>query len=355
MIALAQLMRHYQADLINRYQSVMQARHYAAMQSIIDCHSPASGELQYHCTPCQQHQSFYHSCGHRSCPACQHQTNNQWLDRQRQKLLPLDYFMVTFTLPYQLRGFVWHHQKWAYQTLFEVAVKTLSGFAHNDQKLGDDLGLTGVLHTHSRQLNFHPHVHFIVPGGGLSKNHRFLKQKTGKYLFNGIALSKVFRGKFIAAMKQQGFSLPPNIPKDWVAQCEYVGKGDSALTYLARYLYRGVISEQNIIKHDSGMVTFQYKDGQSRQWKTRTASAVEFLWLVLQHVLPKGFRRTRDYGFLHGNAKRILQRLQLILKVTMPEIEVKPRKIHSCPCCGFEMQVIQFIRPKPRSLRLTRR
>lgn len=354
MIALAQLMRHYQADLINSYQSVMQSRHYAAMQSIIDCHTPASGELQYHCTPCQQHQHFYHSCGHRSCPACQHQTNNQWLDRQRKKLLPLHYYMVTFTLPYQLRGFVWHHQKWAYQTLFEVAVQTLSSFAHNDQKLGDELGLTGVLHSHSRQLNFHPHVHFIVPGGGLTKNHRFFKRKAGKYLFNGIALSKVFRGKFIAVMKQKGFSLPLNTPKDWVAQCEYVGKGESALTYLARYLYRGVISEQNIMKHDNGMVTFQYKDSQSKQWKTRTESAVEFLWLVLQHVLPKGFRRVRDYGFLHGNAKRILQRLQLILKVTVPEIEMKPRKEHNCPCCGLEMQVIRFIRPKPRSLGLTR-
>lgn len=352
MITLAQLMRHYQSDLVAQYRSLMQSRHYAAMQSIIDCHTAECGEIQYYCRPCLQYQHCYQSCGHRSCPACQHQSNNQWLDRQRQKLLPLDYFMVTFTLPYQLRGLVWHHQKWAYRTVFEVAVQTLTRFAQNDHKLGDELGLTGVLHSHSRRLEFHPHVHFIVPAGGLSKRRRYLKQKPGKYLFNGIALAQVFRAKFIAAMKQQGFSLPPNTPTDWVAQCEYVGQGEAALTYLARYLYRGVISEQNILAHHRGMVTFRYQENQSQQWKTRTEPAVKFLWLVLQHVLPKGFRRVRDYGFLHGNAKRLLQRLQLMLRVRVPMIEEKPRKEHDCPCCGCAMQLVRFIRPTPRSLGL---
>jgi hypothetical protein len=306
--------------------------------------------MQFHCSDCNQHQQAYHSCGHRSCPACQHQTNNQWLDRQRQKLLPVEYFMVTFTLPYQLRGFAWHHQRWVYQTLFEVAVKTLLSFAQRDKQLGVELGLTGVLHTHSRRLDYHPHVHFIVPNGGLSKDKSRWKQKHGRYLFNGRALAKGFRGKFIAAMKHGKFTLPSQTPRDWIAQCEHVGKGDSAFTYLARYLYRGVISENNILSHKDSQVTFQYKDSTTKQWQTKTEPAVQFLWRVLQHVLPKHLRRTRDYGFLHGNAKRTLQRLQLILRVQPPEIMPQTKKQHLCPCCGHPMKVIPFVRARSHTV-----
>jgi len=346
MITLAQIMRDYQGELKLSYGSVMDHRHYHAMQSIIDCHTPACGQVEYHCTPCLQQQCFCHSCGHRSCPACQHQTNNQWLDRQRQKLLPVDYYMVTFTLPAQLRHFVWHHQKWAYQTLFNVARQTLSTFAKNDKQLHASLGMTGVLHTHSRRLEFHPHVHMIVPNGGLHKNKKSWRQKSGHYLFNGKLLAKVFRAKFIKAIKQKGYYLPQNMPKDWVTQCEFVGRGESALVYLARYLYRGVISEKNITHYEQGNVTFRYQKNRSKRWLTRTEPAIKFIWLVLQHVLPKGFRRARDYGYLHSNAKKTLKRLQLILQAKVPVIEIKKKKEHLCPCCGLIMTVTQFFRPK---------
>lgn len=350
MIRLAQLLRHYQTDLTQRYQNVMQPRHTQAMQAIIDCHTPACGEISYTCAPCHQQETFCHSCGNRSCPACQHQANNQWLERQRQKLLPVEYYLITFTLPAQLRGLVWHHQQWAYHMLFEVAVSTLNSFAKKDAKLGDTLGMTGVLHTHSRQLAFHPHVHFVIPGGGLDRKRSQWRPKPGKYLFNGKALAKVFRARCLDALAKQGFRLPPSTPKDWVVQCQHVGQGEAALTYLARYLYRGVISEQNILKHEQGQVTFQYQDSQTRQWQTRTEPALKFLWLVLQHVLPKGFRRARDYGFLHGNAKKTLQRLQLILRVRVPVKVPILRKVRHCPCCGLVMLMLQFIRRRPGHL-----
>jgi len=350
MIRLAQLMRDHQDDLIQQYASIMEPRHYQAMQSIIDCYTPACGEVQYDCHDCSQYQHFCHACGNRSCPACQHKTNNAWLDRQRQKLLPVDYYMVTFTLPAELRSFVWHHQKWAYQTLFDVARQTLMTFAKNDKKLNATLGLTGVLHTHSRRLDYHPHVHFIVPNGGLSTDRKQWKHKTGRYLFNGKQLATVFRAKFIEAMKQKGYTLPEHMPAKWVAQCESVGRGESAYVYLARYLYRGVITEKNIIKEDQGNVTFKYQENQSKQWKVRTEPIEKFLWLVLQHVLPKGFRRARDYGFLHSNAKRTLKRLQLILKVklsTEPVIqEAECKQKHPCPICGLAMLMTQIFKPK---------
>ena len=194
MIRLAQLMRDHKAELVQQYGSIMEPRHHYALQSIIDCHTPACGEIQYDCSI---HQHYGHSCGNRSCPACQHTTNNEWLNRQREKLLPVNYYMATFTLPAELRSFIWHHQKWAYQTLFDAAKQTLLTFAKNDKKLNVVLGLTGVLHTHTRRLDYHPHVHFIVPNGGFSVDKKYWKYKAGKYLFNGRKLARVFRAKFV--------------------------------------------------------------------------------------------------------------------------------------------------------------
>jgi len=346
MIRLAQLLRQYQEPLIQQYATKMQPRHYQAMQAIMDCHTPACGEMSYVCTSCGQLETLCHSCGHRSCPACQHQTNNQWLDRQRQKLLPVEYYMVTFTLPAQLRAFIWHHQAWAFNALFSAAAQTLTTFAKHDSRLGGIPGMTGVLHTHSRRMEFHPHVHFVVPGGVFNPQHSLWKPKPGKYLFNGRAMAKVFRAKFTEAMSRQGFRIPEHAPPQWVVQCQHVGRGEPALTYLARYLYRGVIREENILRHENGEITFQYQDNQTRQWKKRTETAVKFLWLVLQHVLPKGFRRTRDYGFLHGNSGQILQRLQLILRVAFFPSEPETTVSRHCPCCQTVMRLIRFIRPR---------
>jgi hypothetical protein len=158
-------------------------------------------------------------------------------------------------------------------------------------------------------------------------------------LFVADNLAKVFRGKFITLMCAAGCYLPAKTPTSWNADCENVGRGDGSLTYLARYLYRSVISEQSILRLDNGQVTFRYKGSKSKQFKTITEPAIDFLWRVLQHVLPKGFRRARNYGFMHGNAKTTLQRLQLILKVRLQNVPVKQKKGVCCPQCQGEMQL----------------
>lgn len=337
MIKLAAIAKHYQNELTQNYGHLMKAVHHRALNQIIACHTPQAGAMLYHCDDCTFDTTVYPSCGHRHCPACQHHANSEWLDLQRQKLLPVDYYLSTFTLPYQLRHFVWHHQTWAYQAMFEAAKQTLDAFFKRDKRLGDCNGLLAVLHTHSRQLKFHPHIHFVVPAGGLDKSHTLWQQKTGKYLFNANNVAKVFRGKFIEKLCEAGYYLPANTPKSWVVDCQHVGRGDSALTYLARYLYRGVLSEKNIVSLKNNQVTFQYKDSKTKQYKTITEQASVFLWRVLQHVLPKGFRRARNYGFLHGNAKRTLKLLQLILKVRIPPLVHRVRKGVCCPKCHAQM------------------
>ncbi len=344
MITLAEVARDHQQALIQAYGHLMRPEHHFALRALIDCRTSAYGEMTYRCDPCHQMQTFCHSCGHRFCPKCQHQSNSQWLLRQQQKLLPVNYFMVTFTLPYELRDWVWQHQRSVYTTLFRASVDALNTFAGNDKQLLGKLGMTVVLHTHSRRLDFHPHVHVIVPAGSFHAKSRSWHTKSCDYLFNGFALATVFRAKFLAALKKKGMTCPQSLPNKWVAQCQPVGRGEPALKYLARYLYRGVINESNIISHHQGKVSFRYKESKNKTWKTRTEPAVKFLWLVLQHVLPKGFRRTRDYGFLHCLAKGTLQRIQLLLKVAMGPVTEGFKKPHLCPSCGKPMSFMLFSR-----------
>lgn len=342
MITLAELAREYQLSLIHDFGHLMRPEHHFALRALIDCRTPAYGEMSYRCEPCHQLQTFCHSCGHRFCPKCQHQSNSQWLLRQQQKLLPVTYFMVTFTVPYELRQWVWHHQRPLYAMLFEVAVETLNTFAGNDKHLSGKLGMTAVLHTHSRRLDFHPHVHLIVPAGSFHKKAASWHTKSGDYLFNEFALATVFRAKLLDRLEKKGMQCPNSLPGQWVAQCESVGRGEPALKYLARYLYRGVINENHITRHEQGIVSFRYKESQSKTWRIRKEPAVKFLWLVLQHVLPKRFRRARDYGFLHCLAKQTLQRIQLLLKVSLEPLKPMVKKPHLCPCCANPMSFIPF-------------
>lgn len=339
MISLASIAKHYQADFERQYHHLLRSEHHRALDQIVKCHTPEAGALLYHCDSCCSDFTLYPSCGHRHCPACQHKANGDWLQLQQQKLLPVDYYLVTFTLPYQLRNFVWHHQKWAYQALFDAATQTLKSFFKRDKQLGEYAGLTAVLHTHARTRIYHPHVHFVVPAGGLNKAKTLWLQKHRKYLFTADNLAKVFRGKFISLMAEKHYYLPLKTPGEWVADCKNVRKGNGALTYLARYLYRGVIDENNILSMKNDQVTFQYKDSETKQFKTITEHATAFLWRIIQHVLPKGFRRTRNYGFLHGNAKQTLQRLQLILKVILPPVIIQTKKPVCCPHCHAQMQL----------------
>lgn len=223
--------------------------------------------------------------------------------------------------------------------MFQAAKETLLSFFERDKQLGKSAGFMGVLHTHSRKLNYHPHVHFVVPGGSLSKSKTLWQKKSGKYLFNADNLAKVFRGKLIALMVEANYYLPINTPKEWNADCQLVGRGDSALTYLARYLYRGVINEKNILSLREGRVTFQYQDSETKRVREITEPATDFLWRIIRHVLPKGFRRARDFGFLHGNAQRTLARLQMILKNVLPPQPRNKKRPVCCPECQCEMEL----------------
>ena len=346
---LASLFDYYHDPFIARYADQLSGVQWQAFNAIGRCRTPASGELQVHCTACDQQESRPLSCGHRSCPKCQNHEATQWLDRQRAKLLPVDYFMVTFTLPAELRPLARCHQSEIYAMLFSCAVSTLKDFGLNPKKLGIEMGMTAILHTHTRRLDYHPHVHIIVPGGGIDTRRRQWKKIKGKFLFNEFALAKVFRGRILSALNAAKLPIPAGMPTKWVVDCKHVGSGKPALEYLSRYLYRGVISEKNIIANQDGNITFQYTESRTGQTQTRTLKGEDFLWLVLLHVLPKGFRRARDYGFLHGNAKKRLLLVQLVLRVIIQPNISSPRPVFKCRKCKSPMCIIAVIRPSRQS------
>jgi hypothetical protein len=260
--------------------------------------------------------------------------------------VPGEYFLITFTLPAELRALAWDHQRAVYDAMLQCSWATLRTFSENDKHLQGTPGAIAVLHTHSRRLDYHPHVHVVMPAAAIDRKRRLWRTKktTGKkpYLFAHKALAKVFRAKLLDALTTAGLTLPERHPATWVVDCKAVGAGAKALVYLGRYLYRGVIREKDILACKNGQVTFRYQDSKTRRMQTRTLPGADFLWRVVRHVLPRRFRRARNFGFLHPNSKRLIDLLHMLLKVDLRAAKAyfKPRPTLTCAGCGGVMKVI---------------
>ena len=239
-----------------------------------------------------------------------------------------------------------------YSALFECVIATLKEFGLNDKTLAGELAMTAVLHTHTRRLDYHPHCHVIIPGGAIDKKRRQWRKVKNKYLFNEFSLAKVFRAKMIDALNKAKLSLPFAAPKKWVVDCRHVGQGKPALKYLSRYLYRGVLSNKAIKSHRNGMVTFEYIDSDTNKVARRQLTGADFCWHILQHVLPKGFRRVRDYGFVHGNAKKWLGLIQLLLHMIITPVIPRERPKFICSACQGEMNIVAFIPNRQRTTKV---
>jgi hypothetical protein len=348
MIRLAGVIAAFEADFLAHYRDRLRPEHYRALAAMKRCRTQASPMMHVQCSGCEQHRLVPHSCGHRHCPHCQHHESQQWLERQLAKQVPAPYFLITFTLPAQLRPLAWTHQRLIYDLLMGCAWDTLRTFAHNDRQLRGVPGAIAVLHTNTREHAFHPHVHVLMPAAALNpQDKQWHTKRPGKakpgYLFNHKALAKVFRAKMLAGIQAAGLELPQRYPKQWVVDCKSVGSGKPALIYLGRYLYRGVIREQDILACDQAQVRYRWRNAKTGTFEQRSVPGAHFLWLILQHVLPKGFRRARNFGFLHPNCKRLIALLQVVLKFDAAPIThwIKPRPPILCACCGALMRIVR--------------
>ncbi len=346
MLEVADIFRLHGPEYRAKFGSRMLPSHRRAMQNIEQCRTAALGGKVYLCEPCHELRYSYHSCKNRHCPKCQNEQANEWLEQQQQLLLPVPHFLVTFTLPAELRAVARSNQKTIYHLLFRASSAALLQLAQDPRFVGGRLGMVGVLHTWTRQLLYHPHVHFIVTGGGLTDDGRWVASRPD-FLVPVKALSKIFRAKFRDELKRTELfaQVEPHVwRKAWVVHSAPVGSGEQAFQYLAPYIFRVALSNNRLRQLENGNVTFSYKESATDQVKHCTVTAEEFIRRFLQHVLPPRFCKVRYFGLLSpGNRHRLQQARQLLapagqksalLTASQPSpIRNSQSPIRNSPCC----------------------
>ena len=357
MSAIQKIFQIYGPHYLALYGNRMPQIHKKVIQDITDCRSGAFGTIVYGCHDCQTIQPIPCCCGNRHCPTCQHDKMDQWLHKQMGKLLPTHYFLLTVTLPEGLRDAARSHQRIVYRAMFSCAYKALKKLAKDKRFVGSPrIGYLTVLHTWGSMLQYHPHIHLIIPGGAVSHDgDQWLSSREDLFVHTK-PLAMIFKAKFRDAMKKAKVfqKIDPDIWKqEWVVDSRYAGKGQNSLRYLARYVFRVAISNNRIQSFENNVITFRYKDRQKKTWKTMTLEPMEFIRRFLQHVLPKGFMKIRHYGFLNPNSpfriEKIRELISLIHHIVRDLLPVIPeRKKITCICCGNPLKLIAFLKPIPR-------
>ena len=363
-LELAEIFRRYGPAYRQKYANKLLSSHRQAMHAIERCRTEALGGQVYRCAACGETRYSYHSCRNRHCPKCQHEQTEEWLQLQRELLLPVPYFLLTFTLPAQLRQLASQNQKCIYNLLFRASAQATQQLARDPRFVGGQIGMVGVLHTWTRKLAYHPHVHYLAPAGGWSPDEQAWRKAHHNFFVPVKALSRLFRATFQRLLRKTPLftQVASEIwQKDWVVHCKPVGNGQTALRYLAPYIYRVALSNRRLVRlldtgsMESSQVTFQYRTSDTGQLKLCTLSAEKFMQRFLQHVLPRGFVKVRYYGFFGATLRaRLLALQQHLGKFTAPIPSAKAHPHTSqtraqsnilCPHCGLPMLLQRTLPP----------
>ena len=367
MTTLGEIVRRYGAQYRVHYGDQMLPSQQAALTAIEACRTAALGGQVFTCTDCGTVRYRYHSCRNRHCPTCQQDAAQSWLEQQHDLLLPLPYFLVTFTLPAELRALAYSHQRQVYSLFFRATAAALQQLAADPRFVGGQLGMLGVLQTWTRDLRYHPHIHYLIPAIGLASDGRFCRPRNGAFLVPVHALAVLFRAKLRAALRQTGYTaeIPAAVwSKPWVVDCRAVGSGAAALKYLAPYIFRVALSNNRIVRVANDRVTFRYVDGATHQPKTCTLPALTFLHRFLHHVLPRGFVKVRYYGLFSRRHRPLLAQLRAQLALVeagssggagegrsaagaVVPTRVRPAVEH-CPVCGQGMRASVLVPQRSR-------
>jgi hypothetical protein len=353
---LADIFRASAPEYMAKYGQRMLPSHKRAINDIILCRTQPLGGKVFRCDPCDEYRYSYHSCKNRSCTKCGNDDATRWLAAQTALLLPVQYFMVTSTLPKELRRVARSNQKRIYDLLLRTTAEAIQKLARDPRFVGGEVGLLGVLQTWKRDMGYHAHAHFIVPSGGISPDGKRWLPAQRDYLMPERAVAKILRAKFRDALKKHP-DLFKQIPKkvwrtDWIVNIKPVGKGKTALKYLAPYIFTVAISDKRIIRFQHDKVTFIYKDSNDK-WHEQTLKTEKFISRFLQHVLPKGFVKVRYYGFLSPRKRELLNAIKELFNLVSEQqstgsgnsTAAEVRVIH-CPKCGSEMLFVKEIKPE---------
>lgn len=362
-LSVHELLTRFGPSYLEQFGATMPARQREVLSRILRCRTPALGGELVDCPDCGYFRYRYHSCNDRHCPRCGSTDADQWLEQQRQRLLlPVPYFLVTFTLPDPLRAWTRSHPQVGYELLFATSARALQDLAANPKRLGAQLGMLGVLHTWSRTLIFHPHIHYLIPGGGLSPDQRQWMARSPKFLFAETPLGQHFRTLYRQALQKRApeglAELPEKIWKQhWRVDCEAVGSGEKALAYLARYIFKTATGNRHLQLLSSGKVLWPYRDSKTREQKSIPLAPTELIRRFLQHVLPRGFCRVRLFGWLHPAGRLRGNRVRALLQTTPwltqreretwqevpppdPPLAPAPKPPCRCPRCGAILRLL---------------
>jgi hypothetical protein len=350
MSALAEAVRRHWPSYALKYGSRIPPAHARAAQAILRCRTVEAGMVYYRCGECGKMEAAPISCGHRACNGCGQHKALQWEARQKSRLLPVPYHLVTFTVPSEFRNLFRSHQRLCYDLLFRESAGALSDLAADPRHLGGQIGMTGVLQTWTRDLRYHPHVHYLVPGGAISATG-WVRPKNPEVFVPVKPLAVRMRNRFRAARKTADFKLYLTIPHDawckpWNADARPVGSGARAFDYLARYVQKTALDAARIGTITDQTVSIGFTDRESSQARTVVLSGEAFLRRFLQHVLPRGFVRVRHFGYLSAAACGSYQRVRALLRAGAVRLLLPETPPHCCPACGLEaMQFLFVIRP----------
>jgi len=357
MLELADIFRLHGPAYRAQFGNRMLPSHHRAMQDIERCRTASLGGQLYYCAQCDEQRYSYHSCKNRHCPKCQNDQANDWVAAQESLLLPVTHFLVTFTLPAELRPLARSNQKTIYNLLFRASSQALLQLAQDPRFVGARLGMVGVLHTWTRQLLYHPHLHYIVTGGGLTADGRWRSSRKD-FLVPAKALSPIFRAKFRDQLKKSELfaQVEQRVwQNDWVVHSEPVGSGAQAFQYLAPYIFRVALSNNRLRQLEQGNVTFSYKESATEQLKDCTVSAHEFIRRFLQHVLPPRFIKVRYYGLLSPAQRQLLQKARQLLSTTCSKLKsvllksLQPLARLTCPHCRLPLTLLSPLAPRGRA------
>jgi hypothetical protein len=340
--------------------------HRKVLDAIVRCRTAALGGHRDQCVSCGHQAISFNSCRNRHCPKCQGNARAKWLEARSAELLPVPYFHIVFTLPHQLSALVLQNKRLLYDLLFSASAATMLELARDPKHLGADIGFLGVLHTWGQNLQVHPHVHYIVPAGGLALDGSKWIDSPRRFFLPVKALSRVFRGKLVARLKQhfaqselqfhgsqQYLAAPGCFPsflrqlfrQDWVVYAKPpFGGAEHVLNYLARYTHRVAISNHRLVAFENGRVSFRWRDyAHGGKKKVMTVSAEEFLRRFLLHVLPRGLVRIRHFGiFANRRRSAALQRCRALLAIA-PSVDPAEIPGLRCPACSGIMLVVELL------------
>jgi hypothetical protein len=316
-IEVADVFRRFAPGYLTAHGASLLPSHGRAIADILACRTEALGGHLWRCDRCGAEMFSYHSCKNRSCPKCHTDQTARWLESRKIELLPASYFHITITVPEELRDVLRANQKDGYAALMKAAGEAIIELARDRRYAGGTVGVLAVLHTWTQQLLYHPHVHCLVTGGGVSGDGQHWHPARNGFLVPLRALAKLVRGKLRAALRKRlpGLILPGAAwSKPWVVHCTAWGEGEEAvLRYLARYVFRVAIANSRIAGLDETGVSIRHKHRKSNRWRTLRLSGHEFMRRFLQHVLPKGLHKVRYYGLWHPARREQAARARLLL------------------------------------------